>query len=229
MNKLSFSIKQALNELDPFDDSQWTAEGLPRMGAVEELVGDSSIKRRDVTNAAPEFSREIAKSNKDSVAVSPDEFAIAKDKDVDTAAKDTDEATVTENTEAVTSAKDTDEAYQELNEVALGLREELSQLAISFKEAEVHKKDTVAKLQKIEESMLKMYPNISNSDAIREYITSQQKIKAQRYSNVNEILKGINVNDLRTMSPLDASRKRAVGFGKKRVVYPVADSSQRHG
>jgi len=54
------NIVEALNTLDPKNDDQWTADGLPRMDVVEGLVGDKSITRADVTNAAPDFTRETA-------------------------------------------------------------------------------------------------------------------------------------------------------------------------
>lgn len=54
------NIVEALGTLDPANDEQWTADGLPRMDVIEELVGDKSITRADVTNAAPDFTRETA-------------------------------------------------------------------------------------------------------------------------------------------------------------------------
>ncbi|MCK5612907.1 hypothetical protein KAR91_64130 [Candidatus Pacearchaeota archaeon] len=54
------TILEALSQLDPQNDDHWTANGSPRMDAIEELIGDSSVTRADVTNAAPEFSREVA-------------------------------------------------------------------------------------------------------------------------------------------------------------------------
>jgi len=53
-------ILEALKQLDPKNDEHWTGDGLPRMDAVEALVGDESIKRADVTAASPDFNREAA-------------------------------------------------------------------------------------------------------------------------------------------------------------------------
>lgn len=59
-------IKTALTKLDPSNDDHWTADGAPRIDAVVELTGDKSIKRQDITNAAPKFNREAAaKENSD--------------------------------------------------------------------------------------------------------------------------------------------------------------------
>lgn len=50
-------IVEALNKLDPSDDSQWTSEGLPKLDTVRQLVDNSSLIRKDITEAAPEFGR----------------------------------------------------------------------------------------------------------------------------------------------------------------------------
>lgn len=52
------NIQDALDELDPTDDDQWTADGMPRVDVVAELVGSASLKRADITNARPDFTRE---------------------------------------------------------------------------------------------------------------------------------------------------------------------------
>jgi len=52
-------IVTALAQLDPLDDDQWTTDGAPRVDAVEKLLG-SDIKRQDIIDAAPHFSRETA-------------------------------------------------------------------------------------------------------------------------------------------------------------------------
>ncbi len=54
------AIKEALTLLDPTDDSHWTSDGMPRMDVIESIVEDKSIVRADVTNADPEFCREVA-------------------------------------------------------------------------------------------------------------------------------------------------------------------------
>lgn len=202
------NIKQALQKLDPLDDSHWTAEGLPRMGVVEDLVGDSSINRTDVTNAVPEFNREKAPAVTLSQGLGSLDSVPAVSTDVEKVIVET------------SLDKDKDEVYQKLSSQATKLKEELNCLTEEFKKAAEYKKGLESRLQKLEASMLEMYPDISNGDAIREYITSQQKIKAQRYSNIKSLMKGIKPEDLRTASPLDTSMKRPTGHGKRKIVYP---------
>lgn len=54
-------IKAALAKLDPANDEHWTTDGLPRLDAIEALVG-AAVARKDITNAAPEFTRGVAQS-----------------------------------------------------------------------------------------------------------------------------------------------------------------------
>lgn len=50
-------VLSALRALDPFDDSQWTTTGLPRLDALGAIMGVDSVSRSDVTAVAPGFTR----------------------------------------------------------------------------------------------------------------------------------------------------------------------------
>ncbi|MEE8519338.1 MAG: hypothetical protein V3S98_09460 [Dehalococcoidia bacterium] len=54
------NIKEALTHMDPANDEQWTEDGSPRVDVIQELVGDKTITRAAITNAAPDFTRETA-------------------------------------------------------------------------------------------------------------------------------------------------------------------------
>jgi hypothetical protein len=51
------AIREGLSKLDPANDAHWTENGAPAMKAVEEAVG-AQVTRKEVTAAAPEFTRE---------------------------------------------------------------------------------------------------------------------------------------------------------------------------
>ncbi len=53
-------IRHALAALDPKNDDQWTADGLPRVDVVANMTGDKALQRQDITDADPEFTREKA-------------------------------------------------------------------------------------------------------------------------------------------------------------------------
>ena len=50
-------IASAVESLDPDNDEHWTQPGLPRVDAVEQIMGDSSVTRQEITAVAPEFYR----------------------------------------------------------------------------------------------------------------------------------------------------------------------------
>jgi hypothetical protein len=56
----SRAIVEALSKLDPADDTAWTAEGKPKMAALEVLLGRTDITRAQVDAAAPGFTRPTA-------------------------------------------------------------------------------------------------------------------------------------------------------------------------
>lgn len=58
------NIKDALSKLDATNDEHWTADGLPRLDVVGGLAG-GQVKRQDVTNARPGFTRESAAESND--------------------------------------------------------------------------------------------------------------------------------------------------------------------
>lgn len=82
------NINQALATLDPENDDHWTSDGLPRMEVVEDLVGDKSIKRKDVTDADPEFTRETAKARKTETPDEPNDDTASDEPDAGTDAPD---------------------------------------------------------------------------------------------------------------------------------------------
>jgi len=55
-------ITKALSRLDPENDDQWTAEGKPKMSAIEDALGRSDVTRAQVTAAAPGFDRDAARA-----------------------------------------------------------------------------------------------------------------------------------------------------------------------
>lgn len=53
-------INEALASLDPANDDQWTADGLPKVDVIRAATNDYALTRADITNAAPQFTRETA-------------------------------------------------------------------------------------------------------------------------------------------------------------------------
>lgn len=53
-------IAEALKKLDPSDDSQWNADGLPGLDIMKTLTGRPKLSRREITEAIPEFTKDTA-------------------------------------------------------------------------------------------------------------------------------------------------------------------------
>lgn len=70
------TIKEAIYSLDVTDDSLWTADGLPRVDVVQELVDDDTITRQQITDADPSFSR---RQDRPSGHAEPEELPTMKD------------------------------------------------------------------------------------------------------------------------------------------------------
>lgn len=51
------SIRTALGQLDHDNPEHWTAQGLPKMTVLEEIMGDESLSRKEVTAVNPDFKR----------------------------------------------------------------------------------------------------------------------------------------------------------------------------
>jgi len=51
------TIIAALEKLDPTVNEYWTNDGLPNVESVRSLAGDNTITRKQITEAAPQFTR----------------------------------------------------------------------------------------------------------------------------------------------------------------------------
>lgn len=51
-------IINALEQLDPKNDHQWTEEGAPLMAVIHNILGNDKVTRQEVTDAIPNFTRQ---------------------------------------------------------------------------------------------------------------------------------------------------------------------------
>lgn len=64
-------LLKTLQKLDPTNDAHWTQNGQPNLAAVQELANDVTIKRKDITDAAPLLNRDAAIADKNAAAAPP--------------------------------------------------------------------------------------------------------------------------------------------------------------
>lgn len=57
------TLEDAIKSLDPEDDAHWTKSGLPDLNVLKEKTGEA-VRRNDVEDVAPDFTREVARENK---------------------------------------------------------------------------------------------------------------------------------------------------------------------
>ena len=53
-------LMKVLQGLDPTNESQWNAVGLPKLNIVGELYGSEGVTRKDIDSVWPEFNRKMA-------------------------------------------------------------------------------------------------------------------------------------------------------------------------
>lgn len=58
MDDMKDKIRDALMMMDSMDDEQWTTDGAPKVDTVADLGEIENLKRADIIDAAPKFSRE---------------------------------------------------------------------------------------------------------------------------------------------------------------------------
>ena len=232
------TIAQALAQLDPANDLHWTADGLPRMDAVAELVGDASITRKMVTDAAPELTRASAAAGA-SVDVETGDDA---DADADESDADANEDGEVED-EGEGEGEDEDEEVLELADafptLALPIRDvvndyglvcaaldELDELAgelLREKERVIEElRQTSQKAEILKRAKIgheRRNPKLQGNSPIADYLEGQRKAREDRAARARAFLNaGTTPQDvaaqLRGASQLDAamsSRKAAPG------------------
>jgi len=110
-------IKEALGLMDAMDDDQWTADGAPKVEAVASLGEFEGLKRADIIDAAPKFSRD-----------NPDTSDVLDEEAVEEANEDDEQAPeAEENTQGWKHPEilEAQEAYDEIVQIKAQVDDEL--------------------------------------------------------------------------------------------------------
>ena len=242
-------ILEALAQLDPLDDDQWTADGAPRVDVVEKIVGED-IKRQDIVDADPEFNREKASKADDEETDNTDEEAATDDAatttdggdgETETSENDEDDAdaeTQGQKEEVSESAELMAEVDHPLTEREFASflsgvpKEELEDVQAMLKIQLAEVQSDITKIKDLEGRIKRSlsltasrikeeFPNSSDGDAIRNFIKAQTEQRAAKVARRQEILKGIDVKDLDPRAPIDAAMARKTKRGTSRPVRPL--------
>lgn len=229
------AILTALTQLDTTNDEHWTGDGLPRLDALAKLMHVSNVKRGDVTEAAPNFTRDNATLEAPEVPAEPTGATAMggssdplgpDESDVSTAqAADADDATdpagqppaITLD-ESLEGLFDDDEPANEMDEAELAVAEAKAKLEEAEAAANEAKK-VVAEAQKdVDRIVAERDANKSpheDMEARLTYIRRQHQMRAERAGAAHAVLKGINLENLDPRSPLDRAMARKKGFGNR--------------
>jgi len=186
----------ALESLNPENDSHWTADGAPMLDALK-VIMDEKIKRADVTNLFPLFTREISKENA-TFAEAEAELALEKAAASPVVEQDIGEALH----EAVDEAeRNLDEARGYVDEAAKNLTEK----QIIYEKALKARDDA--------------YPPLTNTENIREFLNEQHKQRIARYARGDEFIRKADAAYL-AKAPIDKAYAAKRNRGTRRPVHP---------
>lgn len=205
-------IIAALGLLDPADDSQWTAEGLPVISVVARLTGRADLKRADITNAQPDFNR--AKMLADSKPAT------------DTASA---EPETNSNPDALADGSNPPqssrpdytlpEAFAELQKQLEGAQAVLDEKRAAANIAQRAVLEAEAELDRLIMMRDAKVDPQANQRAIMEYLERQQQVKIEKHERVQQLLKaGVTPAMFQAKAPIDQAMARKTGRGGQRPI-----------
>lgn len=200
----ALTIKMALGLLDPADDEQWTSDGLPRMDAIEKMVEDRSIIRKDITDTDPEFCREIAAQRQSAALpgpVTPEE------------PKDDQTTQVQVGIETQTQEVNPEEV---LKDHILALSQEIENLAVEETEIGKQKDVLIKHLRQLQQETNQQHSATADTVARMAFIKSQSQQRAKRHEKGRKIMAIIGKDGLNPQSRLDQAMRRKTARGTRR-------------
>ena len=205
MAKTNEEILEAVRALDPHNDEHWTADGLPRLDAVENLLG-ASVNRKSVTNAAPDFSRQVALSLVDAPEDGEppvDEPPVDdEDTDAETVPQSPKPTTPPDSDTASNDDEDEDDPLAEgpadeeaaMDEEILELQERVDEIRAALERGKKALAEAEEELSATIDAKNRAFPPLSPAEAIQQFQRSEHAKRAAA--------RGVTLT-----SPLDAALK----------------------
>lgn len=210
----NMTIKDALGRLDPENDYVWTSDGLPRMEAVERLLVDRSVSRKDVTDTDPEFCREVAKLRKaeDDQVIT----GIMNEPELSPRAEakaERDKDGVQKERKAQTQEIDPEEALRDMIQTVSAEIETLS-----TERAQIDKAiDQLIKHQaQLQVKTQVQHSATADTKARMTFIHSQNEQRAKRHEKGRMIIAAIGKDGLNPLSRIDQAMRRKTARGTRR-------------
>ena len=208
------SLKDALGMLDPKNDYDWTSDGFPRMAAVETLVDDESITRKDVTDADPEFYRHVAQERSQAEADASVETEVEKSPRSEAKAERIESGLQTRH-KAQTQVQEVnpEEALRtEIQEVGKAIEE------LATEQADIVKlSDNLKRHQaRLQAKTMRQHSPEADTKARMVFIESQNDLRAKRHEKGRKIMALIGKDGMNPTSRLDQAMRRKTARGTRR-------------
>lgn len=188
------NLGDALETLNPENDDHWTADGAPKLDALEMVMGEK-VKRADVTKLFPLFTRKVSIEN-----------AVIAKAESETALEEAAKAPVIEEDTGEALHDAVDKAEDLLNEARASL--DASTIALG-------------KAQENYASVLKArddaYPPLTNTENIREFLDEQHRQRVAR--NSGAFIRATDAAYL-AKAPVDKAFAAKRNRGTRRPVHP---------
>lgn len=197
----AIALKDALESLDPANDAQWTADGLPRMDVIEKLIDDKAVTRKDVTEADPEFCRWVATVRRDEAK----EAKEAEEKQDDTHPE----------MQTQTQAPKIDPEEQ-LRADITALDEQIRELGVEKNAIDKIIIKTQSQRDALQEKSFGSHSAKEDTKARMVFIKSQNQARAERYARGRKILQIIGKDGLNPKCKLDQAMTRKTARGTRR-------------
>lgn len=213
-------ILDALLKLDINNDDHWTSDGLPRMDAIELIVGSKNITRQQVTAAKPGFSRAVAAASQ----VTQAQGAQGSTEPAPQTAPAAAQAPSTNALVITTSEKEdkievdnTDEPdVAEARTQLLEAQEALAKLDQERAEVKRLYDEKSAEVDKLTDALEALVGKETVGDAIQGYLARQRQNLQERADRMQLIREsGVNLAELgrNLKAPIDAAMARKTGYG----------------
>lgn len=226
------NIKEALQQLDVDNDEQWTADGLPKVDVVSELV-DETVTRKDIIDAAPQFTRENpeveTEDSQETSTNSSEESSNETETDVSTDTEDLNLNPI--ELEYVTVSDPV--AFSQVH-LQGRTKEEIETLLNTIDADEVTSQRKIAdeknRLEKINDvrSVVRTYYDTlfpgptfeENQKSVINSEANRRRDNALKTQSIVGKLTEKDVQELSGMSPVDFALRRKTGFGVNRPSVP---------
>lgn len=196
-------IKEALSQLDTLDDNLWTQDGSPKIEAVSDLVGNK-VTRAEILEASPKFSRE----NPDTSASTDETKLDDETKPDDEVASDEDFSLLDdlETSKPMSPADLAEKVLKKLPPKQLPMAEEVLKKQLAMLEA--HEKEVAEAKRNLKLGLAttrtwikSLIPDMSNQEAIQDYIKKSHEARARKANAIQTALGGLRPSDIAKLDP----------------------------